>query len=237
MVAHYVEKHEYLPPPEFIDAVLAAPAPGTEDYRRAVGPFIAPGANGSLEQFGPFAHAFTRNARSVPGHLELLGLQGRAAQVVIDRIERALARDGAFRFVDVLFDDPNWRPHLVGAVALILDDGDHTLVRALWRAIDAGSWVIPQLVVTALMIDRDFPARLVERVEASCSAKLLASLLSVGAAVQSLGSWIAGAREEPRVVDLLKQDVDNAPSIAEGWQKRLVEHFALRGRVLKPKAA
>jgi hypothetical protein len=122
--------------------------------------------------------------------------------------------------------------------------------------------VIPQLVITALMVDRDFPARLVERVEHSCpvsvppglspverhsatgpantverSAKLLASLLSVGTALPSLASWIAGVREQPTVVELLKQDLDDAPSIAAAWHRRLVEHFSLRGRVLRPKAA
>jgi hypothetical protein len=41
MVAHYVEKHGYLPPREFVAAVLAAPAPGTVDYANAVAPFVA----------------------------------------------------------------------------------------------------------------------------------------------------------------------------------------------------
>jgi hypothetical protein len=40
MVAHYVERHEYLPPSEFIDAVLIAPLPGTQEYADAVRPFI-----------------------------------------------------------------------------------------------------------------------------------------------------------------------------------------------------
>jgi len=209
----------------------------------------------------PFADAFTQDGLEAPGYMYLLGLGDAATQVVIDRIERALA-GGAFQFVDGLLDDPNWRPHLVGAIALILDDGDHLDARSLWRAIDAGSWVNPQLVVTALMVDREFPIRLVERVESSCpispapglspierhsatgpgntrlrSAKLLASLLSVGTALPSLSSWIAGVREEPRVIELLQLDFDNAPSIAASWQTNLVEQFFVRGRLLKPKAA
>jgi hypothetical protein len=39
MISHYVEVHRYLPPPAFIDAVLQAPEPGTEDYRNAVARF------------------------------------------------------------------------------------------------------------------------------------------------------------------------------------------------------
>jgi hypothetical protein len=41
MVAHYVEKHGYLPPQEFVEAVLAAPLPGTPNYTDAVEPFVA----------------------------------------------------------------------------------------------------------------------------------------------------------------------------------------------------
>jgi hypothetical protein len=43
MVAHYVEKHGYLPPQEFVAAVLGAPEPGTVDYANAVAPFVAAG--------------------------------------------------------------------------------------------------------------------------------------------------------------------------------------------------
>ena len=39
MVAHYVEQHGYAPPPEFIDAVLASPLPGTREYQAATRQF------------------------------------------------------------------------------------------------------------------------------------------------------------------------------------------------------
>ena len=39
MVAHYVEQHEYQPPPEFIAAVLASPLPGTMEYEAATAEF------------------------------------------------------------------------------------------------------------------------------------------------------------------------------------------------------
>jgi hypothetical protein len=39
MIAHYVEGHEYAPPAPFVAAVLAAPLPGTPEYRAAVEPF------------------------------------------------------------------------------------------------------------------------------------------------------------------------------------------------------
>lgn len=36
MIAHYVEVHNYLPPAEFIEAVLNAPLPGTSEYAHSV---------------------------------------------------------------------------------------------------------------------------------------------------------------------------------------------------------
>lgn len=39
MVSHYVEQHSYLPPEEFVEAVLASPDPDTSAYLTAVEPF------------------------------------------------------------------------------------------------------------------------------------------------------------------------------------------------------
>lgn len=39
MIVHYVESHAYLPPPEFISAVLSAPLPDTEAYANLALPF------------------------------------------------------------------------------------------------------------------------------------------------------------------------------------------------------
>lgn len=39
MVLHYIEQHGYLPPEEFIAAVIASPLPGTSEYAAAVSGF------------------------------------------------------------------------------------------------------------------------------------------------------------------------------------------------------
>jgi hypothetical protein len=36
MIAHYVADHGYLPPKEFLDAIMEADLPGTDSYRKAV---------------------------------------------------------------------------------------------------------------------------------------------------------------------------------------------------------
>jgi hypothetical protein len=39
MVVHYVERHEYCPPAEFVAAVLQSPLPDTEEYQLLTEPF------------------------------------------------------------------------------------------------------------------------------------------------------------------------------------------------------
>jgi hypothetical protein len=39
MVVHYIEKHAYCPPHEFIAAVLRSPLPGTDEYNLITEPF------------------------------------------------------------------------------------------------------------------------------------------------------------------------------------------------------
>jgi hypothetical protein len=41
MIAHYVERHDYAPPAEFVAAVLASPLPGTKGYTEAVSRFTS----------------------------------------------------------------------------------------------------------------------------------------------------------------------------------------------------
>jgi hypothetical protein len=41
LVAHYVERHGYAPPAEFVAAVMVCPLPGTPEYAAAVAPIVA----------------------------------------------------------------------------------------------------------------------------------------------------------------------------------------------------
>lgn len=211
--------------------------------------------------FGPFAEVFERGELAVPGHLELLGLDQPGAQIVIDRIQRALASGPAQTWIDTLFTQPNWRAHLVGAVALVLDDRATLTSPSLWHAIDAGSWVLPQLVVCAYVIDPDFPSRCRERIHAGAkvspplglspvarhsatgpsntlqrSAKLLVSLATVGRRLPSLADWIETECARPELASLISQDVDGAAVICDRWFGELLNQFERRGVHLVPAA-
>jgi hypothetical protein len=215
----------------------------------------------SLEKFGPFASAFEKGQLAVPGYLKLLNLHGSDTDVVIDRIQSSMRSEEVVRWIDALFDDPNWRAHLVGAIAVLLDGGARLTTAPLWRAIDAGSWVTPQLVVTAYFADPKFPEHLIARLNDRCeiavpsdlslvarhsatgpggavhrSAKLLASLLCIGKRLPALSSFLERATAEPDLAELLGKDIDNSSTITDRWYTQLTTHFASRQRELTPRA-
>jgi hypothetical protein len=216
----------------------------------------------SLTEFGPFAAVFERGELNVPGHLELLHLHGPGARIVVDRIARALADGDPAQWVAALFRQANWRPHLVGAVALLLDQNETLDRELLWEAVDAGSWVIPQLVAAAVFVDSNFPQRAVARVARLCpvaipvglttaqrhsatgpegtharSAKMLASLLSASESVPSLARWRLDCQREASVESLLKGDEWNGSGkIVTSWTSNAQRVFLERGCRLAPKA-
>lgn len=208
-------------------------------------------------EFGPFAAVL--KAPGEPAPLTLLSMRGADVGVVIDRIERALSGDDAVRGAGALFASPDWRPHLIGAVALILDGGRRLDSSAMWKAIDAGSWVTPQLVTTAYLIDPSFGDRLRERIEGKCavavpanlsaaerhratgpatpeqrSAKLLASLVRIGMHAPALTGWLRTASSRPELAALQAADRDKSGNIAENWLSNVDHQFKSRGRALVP---
>jgi hypothetical protein len=215
----------------------------------------------SLEDsFGPFAQVFKCDDSEVPGHLKLLGLAEPGAQIVIDRIANALQCDDSTRWVAALLGDVDWRPHLVGAIALLLQPSlDH---RLLWHAVDAGSWVTPQLVVTATFVDPLFREHARSRVAALCpvvvpvgltpverhsatgpagrqarSAKMLASLLAASVEFPDLAQWREEALQDERVTDQLALDREGGERIVRSWSAAVRNAFLARGTRLSVIAA
>ena len=209
------------------------------------------------DRFGPFAHVFERGELEVSGHLELLGLNSSGVQVVIDRIVVAVAAGDTPRWLTALLHDVNWRPHLVGAIALIVEPTlDSSL---LWYAIDRGSWAIPQLVVVAAHVDPRFRERIRERADAQCpvavpsglgpierhsatgpegqtdrSAKMLASILAMSAEFPDLAEWRAKTLDDYRTKAMLAVDAswNKSDQIVLSWLDALRSAFRARGRSL-----
>jgi hypothetical protein len=202
--------------------------------------------------FGPFAGVFKCDDLEVPGHLQLLGLAEPGAQIVIDRVANALQCDDSARWIAALLRDLNWRPHLVGAIALLLQPSlDHEL---LWNAVDGGSWVTPQLIVTATFVDPLFRDNARSRVAALCpvavpvgltpserhsatgpagaearSAKMLASLIAASVEFPDLAQWREDVLRDERVRSLLHMDRDASDRIVRSWSTAVRSAFLARG--------
>jgi hypothetical protein len=217
----------------------------------------------SLVEFGPFARVWLGPGEvPVPEHLELLWLESDGARTVVDRVARALVEPEPQRWIDAMLDDPNWRPHLVAALAYLLDDERRLDCRPLWRAMDAGSWVIPQLAVTACYVDADFVRAARDRVARRCpvrvpagltpverhvatgpigggerSAKLLVSLLTASEEIPELASWAASVRADGELQAMLSADAsDGAATIVTRWREQVRLCFRERGVELRPPA-
>ena len=191
------------------------------------------GAVGRESVFGPFASAFEKGDY-VPPYLELLGLKASPSlQTAITRIETALQQGDSARWIAVLLRDGNWRPNLVGAMAMVLDP-DAADCALLWEAIDRGSWVIPQLVIAAAIVDPTIRDRIRARVAAPTNAKTLASILALCAELPDLAAWREDRLRDKRVIALLADDAElnNSDKIVASWLAQLRMAFAARGRML-----
>jgi hypothetical protein len=190
--------------------------------------------------YGPFATAFERDGLSLRGHLELLTLGSVAdTQLVIERIAIALREPDSQRWVAALLHERNWHPHLVAAIAMLLEPSlDHA---PLWRAVDGGTWVTPQLVVTAAFVDPTFQDQARVRFAALTpsdpprrSAKMVASVLAVAADVPDLAAWRTEQLESEHVKELLAIDAAThaSPRIVASWSIAVRAAFRSRGQPL-----
>jgi len=81
-------------------------------------------------QFGPFAAVLKSPGEPAP--LTLLAMRNTEVGVVIDRSTGAVCRQCRQRSRSAVCE-PDWRPHLIGAVALIVDAGGASIRRQCGR--------------------------------------------------------------------------------------------------------
>jgi hypothetical protein len=136
-------------------------------------------AERGFPSFAPLFDTAPAQGVDIPLYLALLNHPSSTyARVTMRAVADAVAvSPDSNREVISLFAEVNWRPHLVGAMALLLGakglDGVEGTVTpdtlaALWGAFDGASWVSPQLAVTALLCDPAFEEHARVRVEAGC---------------------------------------------------------------------
>ncbi len=160
------------------------------------------------------------------GHLSLLGLVSDKSASVVERIRQTVGLAGASEDAIRLLADRNWRPHIVGGIAMVFDTEPERLVPGAWEAVDLGSWVAPQLVACLGFADPRFPEGVRSRIEAvetsAPSPKVVASLIAACEAYPSLRRSVTSLPELVGVQELLRDDIDNSGRIAHDWRERFV---------------
>jgi hypothetical protein len=210
--------------------------------------FAQPSTVALVAELGPFKKAFRRHRRlRVPPYLVLLHLMqdGPAALGVI---KRASAKRGAGDASKSMLASPEWRAHLVAAVAASIRryPGD---VVALWDAADRGSWVAPQLVAVLSMLDDDFRAEATDRLRHRCpirdepsdriedaplrhvvrgpgrpadrSAKLASALMALLRDSDPDAPVVVEFDDDVELQQLFALDIDNGGTIAVEWRRDL----------------
>jgi hypothetical protein len=186
----------------------------------------------------------------VPPYLILLGSLDRPeAPMAIQAVSDAMqASSNLTTEIVALFAEANWRPHIVGAVALLLGAANTETVRALWLALDSGSWTSPQLAVVASRCDPNFEREARHRILAGCpinrerladldwatrhsaagpgsfthqSGKILSALITLCRDRPTCRPWLERRLEDEDTQQLLKADYDGGGSIADYWREGL----------------
>lgn len=194
-----------------------------------------------LSEFGPFTE-FLSNERFRPApYHQLRGLGGPNIQDIFSRIERILTECDPRPWIDAIFRQANWRPHLIGALAVILDDGKSLSPEPLWRQIERHSWVSPQLVFAVWIVDPEFCDRLCQHLNQEIllvgrDSKALASLIAVGRQHPLISNWVDEFAHRPEIESRLATERYQADGFAEAWLDRLRTHLGQRGRTWHPRS-
>jgi hypothetical protein len=205
------------------------------------------------EGFGVFSPLFEGGV----AYLTLLNLGTPDATTAISLIMKLCASaSDPYQEVCRLLRQPNWRPHIVGAVALATLAHDPEATRELWSAIDKRSWVTPQLAAAAFLCDPTFAdharerLRLSRRLDTSACARLpaLERHISVGPAGRVEPSakaaaalvrllellphppdWLSVEAASLDLQNLIKRDRDSSAELAEQWSVGLKNHLGRLG--------
>jgi hypothetical protein len=147
----------------------------------------------------------------------------------VEEVSKALA-ESADPEGDIcaLLSEANWRCHLVASVALVISEyrTKPKVVEALWGALDAGSWVSPQIGVCLASIDPDFSLQAKVRIESGCPVVVRPSATSEGvAATRQVEQAPAGliGRSANAIATLLKLQPKPLPPLGEEMARRHVE--------------
>lgn len=180
------------------------------------------GGNGSPTVWS--AYAADCGAPSFAGalrhYLALKSLSGHGAELGLRAVEAGIESSSELQreVRGLLTSQFGWRVQLVGACVVECGGLDAETAQTLWSAIDAGSWVSPQLVVAAARNDLRFVERALPAL-----AKGHLPIKARGAVAAALLSWFPGALapdQRMKAMELGSTEREGF-SIAPRWAARL----------------
>lgn len=194
---------------------------------------------------------FKKGPAGVGRYLTLLNL-GDGASEAVRRATVCLGRSpSAASEITSTFEVDGWREHLVGAVALLASPAEARPIESLWRRVDRGSWVSPQLVATLSLTDPEFrqtaPAAL-DRLVAEPHEPLSATASSAEAAYRHsvVGPGVGAVKTAAALValtgltpvgaaaEVVKGDSEGSGEMAARWREGIVRVFADAGVAIPP---
>jgi hypothetical protein len=121
-----------------------------------------------------FEPAFLSGELPVGPYLLLLNMSSPEADVLALRVVQSAIDSSPHikQEIIALLAEANWRPQLVGAVALYLTGAETETIAALWAAFDSLSWASPQLAGVLRLTDPDFETAARARIAAGCPANM-----------------------------------------------------------------
>lgn len=207
-----------------------------------------------LDAFGQFAVVFEPMGDDRTPYLCLLHLHDERSVNVVNAIRGATEHDSADNCIVTLLRDVDWRPHLVGAIAAHFRPSANAIAQ-MWAALDAGSWVTPQLAAILTNCDSAFRDRALDRLNSLCphsndpeysiespierhsaqgpagshhrSAKSAASLSSLLKCDCPDHDLVKTLDVHAKLQQLIGDDFDNSGDVAISWRRRFLELAAL----------
>ena len=122
--------------------------------------------------------------------------------------------------LDALFAHGDWRGHLVAALAMLASGEPHA-VAALWRRLELGTWVAPQLAAAAFVLDPDFETRARAHLGGDAPLKTQAALGALYRRLPSPRLTVLAQLGEPRLTR--SQEGQDGARYALEWLDRLIE--------------
>jgi hypothetical protein len=203
--------------------------------------------------YGAFAPVFATGTL----YLSFLHFASNDLPEAMHAVREACSGPTALADLKQFAEEQGWREHLILCAAMLADKSIvQDLTLHLWRAFDRGSWVSPQLAVTAWLRDGQFNAEARRRIESLCrvdtraiqqmppmerhvvagpgtdeerSAKGFAALGYLSRLSIESSSWLPRVLGRPEMAALLQKDCDCGDKIAEKWLSSVRSRAALLG--------